>query len=166
MITLLSIIVPVVVFLLALWTIAIIQKHWFGTEHTESPHTGEPHGGGGTGPFTCRECGASGPDVIFINRLCLTCHEKQWRREQPEGYDVEQDETSGEMARYYRILGCSEQDSDQELKRQYHRRAKEVHPDSLQGPDLSDDLIRRRTAEFQKLQEAYGKILERRARDG
>lgn len=167
MITILSIIVPILIFLIVLWTVSAIQRHWIGTERAtlerkaaagRADHRDEPR--------VCEKCEASGPDILFINRLCLNCYEKQWKSEHSEAFDHDWGKTHGVMARYYRILGCSEHDSNQEVKRQYHKRAKELHPDSLLGQDLPEELIKRRTAEFQKLQEAYAKILEQRARRG
>jgi len=167
MIAILSIIVPVIIFLIVLWIVAIIQKHWARKEReTLERTTAANRTDRREESRVCGQCGASGPDVMFINRLCLNCYEQQRAKEQSEDFERERRETSVAMARYYRILGCSEQDSDQEVKRQYHKRAKELHPDSLLGQDLPEELTKRRTAEFQRLQEAYSKVIEQRTRRG
>ncbi len=167
MITILSIIVPVIIFVVVLWTVAIVQKHWFGIEHTKSEQTAaRERAAHRPEPRVCEKCGAAGSDTVFINRLCLNCYEAQRENRQSADHDLTRDETSKETAQYYRILGCSESDSDREVKRQYHRKAKEMHPDSFQGRNLPEELIKLHTAEFQKLQEAYTKILEQRAKRG
>ncbi len=163
MITILSIVIPIIIFLAVLWTIEIIQRHWIKQEREKLEQTAAANRAQRRDePRVCEECGASGPDVLFINQLCLNCYEKQRLRDQARTQDREWDESSTEMGRYYRILGCTKNDSDQEVKRQYHRKAKELHPDSLRGQDLSEELIKLRTAEFQKLHEAYTKILKHR----
>ncbi|MFH1116542.1 MAG: DnaJ domain-containing protein [Pseudomonadota bacterium] len=167
MITILSIIVPVIIFVVVLWTVAVIQKHWFGTERNKAEQTGSSEPAARRAmPRVCEKCGAEGPDMVFINRLCLKCYASRNSDEQSTDRDREWDGISGETAQYYRILGCTEQDSDQDVKRQYHMKAKEMHPDSFLGRDLPEDRIKFHTAEFQKLQEAYAKILEHRARRG
>lgn len=163
MIVLLSIVVPVIIFLIVLWAVAVIQKHWIKDERRANGNAVKPRRQDRSTYVICEVCGASGPGVLFINRVCLDCYEKA-RHEESSLPGDDPDLTEDDMARYYRIVGCARTDSDEKIRRQYHKRAKEVHPDAMQRDDLTEEAVRLRTAEFRQLQEAYDKILEQRAR--
>jgi hypothetical protein len=164
MILVLSIAIPVIIFLIALGTVAIIQRHWIKKERRSLEGvSAAAHSGSTSQRSTCRECGATGPELLFIGGVCLNCYEQRRRKDEADGHGLGFDGTDSEMAPYYRILGCNETDSEEEIRRQYHKRAKEVHPDALQGQHPPENLIKRRTAEFRELQEAYDKIREQRS---
>jgi DnaJ like chaperone protein len=67
-----------------------------------------------------------------------------------------------QMARYYRLLGCAHTDGNETIKRRYHEIVKRIHPDMLFQQGLPDSVMRAKTEEFQKIQEAYDKIMETR----
>ena len=164
MILVLSIAIPVIIFLIALWSVAIIQRHWVKKERRSLEGVSVAARSKSTSQGTvCTECGSTGPELLFIGGVCLNCYEQQRRKVETDGLGMGFDEADNEMAPYYRILGCNETDSEEEVRRKYHKRAKEVHPDALQGRHPPENLIKRRTAEFRELQEAYDKIREQRS---
>lgn len=164
MIVVLSIVIPVIIFLIAFWTVAILQRHWVRKERRSRAGISAATQSRSRSQHTvCRECGSTGPELLFIGGVCLKCYEQQRSKVGTDGLGKEFGWAGSEMAHYYRILGSNETDSEDEIKRQYHKRAKEVHPDALQGQDPPESLIKRRTAEFRELQEAYDKILEQRS---
>jgi DnaJ-domain-containing protein 1 len=63
----------------------------------------------------------------------------------------------------YQVLGCTEDDTDEVVKRAYRRLASVLHPDKHVAGSASSDRIRIHQEDFQKLQEAYEEIRRRRA---
>lgn len=57
--------------------------------------------------------------------------------------------------RYYTILGCSQFDSDEVIKSQYKKLAKDFHPDRIVSKDLAPAFIDFAKQKFQEIQEAY-----------
>jgi DnaJ like chaperone protein len=55
----------------------------------------------------------------------------------------------------YLVLGCTEESSDQEIKRSYKRLVKQYHPDKLVAKGLPKELMQQATQRFRQVQEAY-----------
>lgn len=64
--------------------------------------------------------------------------------------------------RYYAILGCRPGDSDEEVKKQYRKMARDFHPDTIAAKGLPDDFIQFATDRFREIQEAYDVIRKER----
>jgi DnaJ-domain-containing protein 1 len=65
--------------------------------------------------------------------------------------------------RCYAVLGCSEDDSDEIIKRAYRRLASLLHPDRCSATAASPEQIRVHQRDFQRLQEAYEEVKRLRA---
>ncbi|MFH0822405.1 MAG: DnaJ domain-containing protein [Pseudomonadota bacterium] len=119
----------------------------------------------GTERFSrCSECGGHFVDAVLLNGICLNCYERINREQEARAWSSGNIPSGTDLASAYAVLGCLATDTDTDIKKLYHTRAKEVHPDVMLGKNLPSDAIRRSTEEFQKLQEAYNKVMEARAR--
>ncbi|MEO0008877.1 MAG: hypothetical protein RJA20_3073 [Bacteroidota bacterium] len=63
---------------------------------------------------------------------------------------------------HYAILGASPSDSVDEIKRKYRALAVKWHPDKIAAAGASSELQRHAKEKFQKINEAYEKVLEAR----
>ena len=67
-----------------------------------------------------------------------------------------------DLEKYYRILQCSSQSSDQEIKSGYKKLVKDFHPDTIVSKGFPEEFTEFATNRFREIQEAYEKIkLER-----
>jgi DnaJ like chaperone protein len=62
----------------------------------------------------------------------------------------------------YAVLGCSPEDSDEQVKRCYRQRVQEYHPDKIAAKGLPDEFTRFAQDKFREIQEAWEKIKEAR----
>jgi DnaJ-domain-containing protein 1 len=69
---------------------------------------------------------------------------------------------SGGIDTYYAMLGCSRNDTDEQIKRQYRKLAKQYHPDAIQGKGLAEDFIKFANQRIQDIQQAYEIVMEHR----
>ncbi len=60
--------------------------------------------------------------------------------------------------KYYQMLDCTSQSSDEEIKKSYRKLAKEFHPDTIIAKGLPDEFIDFATKRFQEIQGAYEQI--------
>lgn len=63
-----------------------------------------------------------------------------------------------DLDKYYAALGCSPQDSEEHIKRQYRKLVSEVHPDKIASKGLPEAFIQFANDKFREIQEAYEKI--------
>jgi DnaJ like chaperone protein len=70
----------------------------------------------------------------------------------------DQYDPQSELDKYYAILESKPEDSDDQIRENYRRLAKEHHPDRAQGKGLPADFIKFATEKFQEIQEAFGKV--------
>ncbi len=68
------------------------------------------------------------------------------------------DDTPGGAPWCYAVLGCSQFDSDDVVKKAYRRLASLLHPDKYSARGASPEQIRVHQQEFQRLQEAYEEV--------
>lgn len=64
--------------------------------------------------------------------------------------------------KYYAVLGCSRNDSDEEIKRQYRKRVSEYHPDKIASKGLPEEFTKLANDKFREIQEAYEAIRKER----
>lgn len=64
--------------------------------------------------------------------------------------------------KHYRILHCTPESTDEEIKKNYKSLAKEFHPDTIISKGLPDEFIQFATSRFQEIQEAYEQIKQKR----
>lgn len=76
-------------------------------------------------------------------------------------YGSEQ-EKSGDLAACYQVLGCSENDSDETIKKQYRLRIKENHPDLLVSRGASEESIRQANIKVTEIKRAFETIMSAR----
>ena len=62
----------------------------------------------------------------------------------------------------YRVLDCSPDDSDDAIKKQYRKKVKEYHPDTIASKDLPEDFIAYANNRFREVQEAWDTIRRER----
>jgi len=67
---------------------------------------------------------------------------------------------AGNVENDYKILEISKDATDHEVKKAYRRMAKKYHPDKLQG--VSDDIIKMAEDKFNKINQAYERIMKSR----
>jgi tellurium resistance protein TerD len=64
--------------------------------------------------------------------------------------------------RYYRILGCKSDSSDDELKKKYKELVKGFHPDVIQSKGLHPDIVEFAASRFKEIKEAFDFIRAKR----
>lgn len=65
--------------------------------------------------------------------------------------------------RYYKILNCKPENSDEEIKASYKKLVKDFHPDRVISKGLPEEFVQFATGRFQEIQEAYEKIRKERS---
>jgi DnaJ like chaperone protein len=65
--------------------------------------------------------------------------------------------------KYYATLGCSRNDSNDHIKKQYRKLVQEYHPDKIAAKGLPDEFIAFAGDKFREIQEAYEAVKEERS---
>jgi DnaJ like chaperone protein len=63
---------------------------------------------------------------------------------------------------YYRILNCTKESPDDEIKKNYRKLVKEYHPDMIISKGMPEEFVMEATKKFQEIQTAYEKIKNER----
>ena len=79
-------------------------------------------------------------------------------RQEPPAYAARE----SDMKRYYDLLGCSESDDFETIKKAYKNLSRKFHPDAVEGKGLGEEFVRFATQRMQEINEAYHKIKEQR----
>ena len=74
--------------------------------------------------------------------------------------DADTESGVGEDA--YSVLGCSRSSSDEEIRKAYREKAKQLHPDALRAQGLSDELLSRANAQMARINAAWTEIKKER----
>ena len=64
--------------------------------------------------------------------------------------------------KYYKILGCTRNDSDDQIKSRYRALVKEYHPDKIASKGLPEEFTELAEEKFREIQEAYDGIRKER----
>ena len=64
---------------------------------------------------------------------------------------------------FYRVLNCTAENSDQEIKASYKKLVKDFHPDTIVSKGLPEEFTEFATNRFREIQEAYEKIKQERS---
>ena len=64
--------------------------------------------------------------------------------------------------KYYKVLNCTSACTDEEIKKQYKKLAKDFHPDTIIAKGLPEEFVMFATKRFQDIQGAYEKIKKKR----
>ncbi len=67
------------------------------------------------------------------------------------------------LDKYYAVLNCTPQSSDQEIKSSYKKLVKEFHPDTIVSKGLPEEFINFATRRFQEIQDAYERVRKERS---
>jgi len=67
-----------------------------------------------------------------------------------------------ESERYYAILGCDVNDSDQHIKQQYRKLVSDYHPDKIASKGLPEEFTKFANDKFREIQEAYEVVKKER----
>ena len=62
----------------------------------------------------------------------------------------------------YSVIGCPRTASDEEVRRAYREKAKQLHPDALRAQGLSDELLSRANAQMARINAAWAEIKKSR----
>ena len=66
------------------------------------------------------------------------------------------------MNKYYAALGCTQSDTDEQIKKQYRKLVSEYHPDKIIAKGLPDEFIKFANDKFNEIQEAYEAVKKER----
>ena len=64
--------------------------------------------------------------------------------------------------RYYKVLDCTPESSDQQIKASYKKLVKDFHPDMIVSKGLPEEFTEFATKRFREIQEAYEKVNQER----
>jgi DnaJ like chaperone protein len=64
--------------------------------------------------------------------------------------------------KYYKILNCTPDSTNEEIKSSYKKLVKDFHPDTIISKGLPEEFIEFATSRFRKIQESYEKIKQER----
>jgi DnaJ like chaperone protein len=67
-----------------------------------------------------------------------------------------------DSTKYYEILGCKVEDSDEQIKKQYRKLAMEYHPDAISSKQLPEGFIKFAESKFNEINTAYEAIKKER----
>ncbi|UCF94088.1 MAG: co-chaperone DjlA [Desulfobacterales bacterium] len=80
----------------------------------------------------------------------------------PEQYEKIKSQYSPSFDKYYAVLGCNPNDSDEQIKRQYRRMVQDFHPDKIASKGLPEEFNQFAHEKFREIQEAYEMIKKER----
>ena len=110
----------------------------------------------------CMNCGRRTFHGDLRDGMCGICWAAERRRESGQSNErVRPPDSTDDLQESYRILNCSNSDSDDHVKQRYRILVKECHVDSL-PKGLPDYLIQAANQKFRQIQESYKTIMKSR----
>ncbi|MBT8489787.1 MAG: co-chaperone DjlA, partial [Deltaproteobacteria bacterium] len=97
-----------------------------------------------------------------FEQLVTMLHAQQ-KYQKTRGYRSDRSEQKGDLRNAYTVLGVSEKDSDDEIKKAYRRLMNQYHPDKLVSKGLPEEMMKFATEKTQEIKSAYDRIRETRA---
>ena len=67
-----------------------------------------------------------------------------------------------DLDKYYAVLQCEPESTNEEVKRQYRKMVQEYHPDKIAAKGLPDEFTKFANDKFREIQEAYETIKKER----
>ncbi|UCG79640.1 MAG: TerB family tellurite resistance protein, partial [Desulfobacterales bacterium] len=67
-----------------------------------------------------------------------------------------------DVNRYYNVLNCTAESSDEEIKASYKKLVKDFHPDTIVSKGLPEEFTEFATERFREIQEAYEHVRQER----
>lgn len=109
--------------------------------------------------------GAVSPEEIQILRsitssLRIDRGQYEWERSRRGVPDPDAEPSPREDA--YEVLGCTRASSDDDIRRAYREKAKQLHPDALRAQGLSDELLSRANEQMARINAAWSEIKRER----
>ncbi len=156
--------VTTIIFVLVLWGVSVLDR-WQTAREKESQTL--RLGSGPKGPrtvFNCEECGETIGGLFMGETLCAGCYEKLHTHEFHDPDGSPWPFADDEFRTYYDVLGVDPEASADDIRKQYYRLAKELHPDMIPESERTEDEVKRRTELFFTLQDAYDRVMESRER--
>jgi len=68
-----------------------------------------------------------------------------------------------EVEKYYAVLGCRPNDSEDTIKQQYRKLVQDYHPDKIISKGLPEEFVKFANDKFREIQEAYDVVKKERA---
>ena len=68
-----------------------------------------------------------------------------------------------DFEKYYSILGCNSNDSNEHIKKQYRKLVSDYHPDKIASKGLPDEFTKFANNKFREIQEAYEVVKKERS---
>ena len=69
---------------------------------------------------------------------------------------------NGDFDKYYKILNCRPESSNQEIKSSYKKLVKDFHPDTIVSKGLPEEFTDFAANRFREIKESYDKIRQER----
>lgn len=111
----------------------------------------------------CPSCGKG----IFVDGVgthtCPKCYNTFTYGEQKSNTNVSNLIDNADYKKYYDVLGCSYNVTEDEVSKKYKEMSMKFHPDKIMSKDLPEELVQLSTQKFIEIQEAYEKIKARKS---
>ena len=82
--------------------------------------------------------------------------------EEDEKYNKLKSKYIQDFEKYYAILGCNSNDSNEHIKKQYRKLVSDYHPDKIASKGLPEEFTKFANNKFREIQEAYETIKKER----
>ena len=69
-----------------------------------------------------------------------------------------------EVEKYYAVLGCRPNDSEDTIKQRYRKLVQDYHPDKIVSKGLPEEFVKFANDKFREIQEAYDVVKKERAK--
>ena len=88
--------------------------------------------------------------------------QRSYQQSQEQSYTNRTEHLSSDNSKSYEILGCTQNDSDQIIKKKYRILVSKYHPDKIISKDVPKELMMLANEKFQSIQQAYEEVMSTR----